>query len=456
MSSSIRIIDPVYFNNTRSAEFRLNEENTAYLTSGMYLALGAEGTNATVNVVGYNRKAGVASLVSGIRLLDGGTVLAQLENAGVWMAWKGTNHDNADAVSKRANSLATGSLINFHLATSATPLIVGHPTTPSIGTLAVDAADVSLGHIAIKDFLKELEVLRVLPTVIFDNLRLQVDFTTDIKTICDKIHDGTGDVSGLKAVRPILVCDVVKDPATIAAMVSSMSQMSFTGIESDRFLLPEITAGRTTHVQTLRGFNNKVVNRVLIANQPTSDTDGVMQTAQAGSGTTENNILSAGKLNSLAQNRYTVNCRVNGASVFAGRGLGYDETYGTTIGAGYNHRLGILTDTWGDVSLCQGSNTCGLVCQGLTAHLTPAERTLNGQVLANGVGQIFFGQDYTGFKVMDRVSHFELTVSRSFITAAHKPYMNAGSTNQAINQLVYAEVPKTLEIVNGAYRIAYL
>tara|TARA_R110002153_G_scaffold1136_4_gene5446 strand:+ start:4611 stop:5972 length:1362 start_codon:yes stop_codon:yes gene_type:complete len=453
MSSSIRIIDPVYFNNTRSAEFRLDEENTAYLTSGMYLALGAEGANATVNAVGYNRKAGVASLVSAIRLLDGGTVLAQLENAGMWMAWKGTNHDNADAVSKRAASLASGSLINFHIAEAKTPLIIGHPVTPSIGTLAVDAADVSLGHIAIKDFLKELEVLRVLPTVIFDNLRLQVDFTTDVSTICNKNATGAGAVSALKAVRPILVCDVVKDPATIAAMVSSMSQMSFTGIESDRFLLPEITTGRTTHIQTLRGFNNKVVNRVLIANQPTDPVQGVVQTNTDGGGAVTLEMLSAGKLNSLAQNRYTVNCRVNGASVFPGRGLGYDETYGSTtkVGAGYNHRLGILTDTWGDVSLCQGSNTCGLVCKDLTSG-----DAINQQVLANDVGQIFFGQDYTGFKVMDRVSHLELSISRSFVATANAPNMNAGTTNQAINQFVYAEVPKTLQIMNGAYRVAYL
>ena len=47
MSSTINIIDPVYFNNKSRAEFRLNHENVAYLSSGCYLALGGYGVNAT-------------------------------------------------------------------------------------------------------------------------------------------------------------------------------------------------------------------------------------------------------------------------------------------------------------------------------------------------------------------------------------------------------------------------
>lgn len=460
MSSSIRIIDPVYFNANKSAEFRLNEETTAYLTSGMYLCLGSYGTNAEVNVVKYNRRAGVASVVRAIRLLNGGDVIAQLEQAGPWMAWKGTNHDNADARSKKQASFAEGSLIHDSIMVFNQQQVISNSgDAVPVGSLGETEEESCLGYVAIKEFLKELEVLRALPTTVFDNLRLVVDFTSDILTICGKLDNTTSDlVSSLKASRPLLVCDVVKDPELIEMMTRDMSQVSFTGIESDQFVLPAVTVagGRKTHVQTLRGFNNKVINRVLLVNSPTEAQLGVQQNHGNGDGTFINNALSSGRLNSLCQNRYTVNCRVNGASIFAGRGLGYDETFGATTGAGYNHRLAILTDTWGDVSVCQGGNTCGLVAQGLTAFGDAVEITANGEILAKNPGHIFFGQDYTGFKVMSRVSHLEMTVARSPIAVADKPRMNAGATNQAINQIVYAEVPKVLMIDGGSYRIAYL
>lgn len=463
MTSNIRIIDPVYFNENKSAEFRLNEDSIAYLTSGMYLCLGSHGTNAEVNVVKYNRRAGVSSVVRAIRLLNGGDVIAQLEQSGPWMAWKGTNHDNADARSKKQESFAEGSLIHDSIMVyNQQQVISNNGDAVPVGSLGTTEAESCLGYVAIKDFLKELEVLRALPTSVFDNLRLVVDFTTDILTVCGRLDNTAGAlVSGLKTSRPMLVCDIVKDPEIIQSMISQMAQVRFVGIESDQFVLPAVTVGgtgggRKTHVQTLRGFNNKIINRVLLVNSPTEAQLGVQQNKGDGDGTFINNVLSSGKLNSLCQNRYTVNCRVNGSSIFAGRGLGYDETYGGTTGAGYNHRLAILGDTWGDVSVCQGGNTCGLVAQGLTAFGDAAEVTANGQILAKNPGHIFFGQDYTGFKVMSRVSHLEMTVSRSPIAVANKPRMNAGATNQAINQIIYAEIPKVLTMSGGSYRISYL
>jgi len=457
MSNNIRIIDPVYFNAGRSAEFRLNEDSTAYITSGMYLCIGAFGDNAKLNVVGYNRRAGVASVVSSIRLLNGGDVIAQLENAGQWMAWKGCNHDNADARSKKQGSFASGSLIHYGITADVEQQIISsNGDAVAIGTLGTTDAEACLGQVAIKDFLKELEVLRALPTSIFENLRLVVDFTTNIKTICDRFQNDAEPpvaVANLKAMRPLLVCDVVTDVEIIKLMVKDMGQMSFTGIESDRFVLDAVgPTERKTQVQTIRGFNNKVVNRVLVVNSPSSDSAGVMQNKGDGDGTYIENALGSGKLNSLVQNRYTINCRVNGSSIFSGRGLGYDESYGATTGAGYNHRLAILGDTWGDTSLCQGANTCGLVVK----NLMDGANANRESIIAKNPGHLFYGQDYTGFKIMDRVSHLEFTVSRSGVAVLNRPVMNAGATNQAIHQYIYAEIPKMLIIQDGRYRISYL
>tara|TARA_R110000782_G_scaffold45394_3_gene100876 strand:+ start:6647 stop:8011 length:1365 start_codon:yes stop_codon:yes gene_type:complete len=454
MSKNIRIIDPVSFNNGRSAEFRLNESNIAYVTSGMYLSLGAYGTHAKLHEVRYNRSAGVASVVKSIRLLDGGVVLAQLDNAGQWMAWKGVNHDNADARSQKQASGIEGSLLQSKIpnADNQQNIRDSGASVPII-SLGETESQACLGYVAIKDFLKELEVMRVLPTNVFTNLRLIVDFTTDVLTVAGIQEITAGAVSDLKISRPLLVCDVVTDAETINAIVEQMvGGLSFTGIESDSFILPALTAGRETVIKTLRGFNSKVVNRLLVVNSPTDTTKGAGILAVLPDGTTAaKNAMQAGKLNSLCQNRYTINARVNGKNIFSGRGLGYDSSYGGTIGAGYNHRLGVLYDTWGDTICSQMGNTCGLVATQLNA--TDAVNL----ILSNEKTNISHGADYTGFKIMDRVSHLEMTVERTFITAADKPIMKAGATNQLINQILYAEIPKTLTFSkNGRYKISYL
>jgi len=455
MSKNIRIIDPVSFNNSR-AEFRLNESNIAYITSGMYLSLGAYGKNATLNQVRYNNSAGVAAVVKSIRLLDGGTVLAQLENAGSWMAWKGMNHDNADARSQKQKSGIVGSLLQSKMpAVDNQQNIADSGNGVPIISLGEEENQACLGYVAIKDFLKELEVMRVLPTNIFTNLRLVVDFTTDDFVLTSSLENTNKDaIENMQVSRPLLVCDVVTDTETINAIVSQMvGGLSFTGIESDSFILPALTAGRETVIQTLRGFNSKVVNRVLIVNSPTQTPtgEGVSMVEPTDGKTSIGFALQAGRLNSLCQNRYTINARVNGKNMFSGRGLGYDSSYGGSIGAGYNHRLGVLYDTWGDTICSQMGNTCGLVATELNAV------TADNVILSDTKGNISHGADYTGFKIMDRVSHLEMTVERTFITETDAPIMKAGATNIGINEIIYAEIPKTLTFSkNGRYKISYL
>ena len=435
MSSTINIIDPVFFNNKTRAEFRLNHEDVAYLSSGCYLALGGHGTNAVLNQVNYNRRAGITGMVSSIQLLNGGDVLAQLTDAGSWMAFKSLNKDNADAFSKQMMACSAAALMQFGGATE---------------------AQCSLGYVAITEFLKELETLRVLPTAVFSNLRLVVQFTSDLTAILQQQTDaaGTGTVSAFTKVRPILVVESISDPATISAMISGMETTRMNCIESDQFSLAAVAAGRQRLQQQIRGFNSKIVNRLLIVNRPTDAVEGVIQSKADGTVTTAPKIaLDSGSLNSLVQNRLTVNARVNGSNIFMGQGIGYDDTQPADglLGAGNNHRLACLTDTWGDVAICAGGNSVGLA-----VPLLSVAGTIN-EVVAHKMGSFFYGSDYTGFRIMDRVSNLEIDYGRSFVDGADdSAIMHSNAVNQALDVLVYAEIPKVLQISGGSYRVAYL
>ena len=472
MSRLVNIIDPQHFTSTHSCEFRLNKTNVAYLTNGAYLCLGAHGTNATVNEVHYNRRAGIAGMVESIRLLNGGDVLAQLDNAGTWMAWKGLNQDNANARSRKQMSYDSAGILRFGIDTEGTvdgayqQVLTDSESTTQLGSLAVSEATASVGSMELKSFLKELEVLTVLPTAIFTNLRLEIRWNTDILKVCKEFTNvADAAVSAIQAVRPLLVIESIDDQAVISEMMAGMSQMNFTCIESDRFVLPAIADGiRTTSSFVIRGFNDKVVNRVLIANTPTGGTsgfEGIKARAVAADGTFLDHALDSGALNSLAQNRYTLQCRVNGQSMFTGRGLGFDESIGgggagTPMGgAGYNHRLALTTDTWGDVAICQAGNTVGLVF-GMGGDDNAANNANYFEGLVREPERLFFGSDYTGFRVMDRVSHLEFDITRTGLATQNLPIANSEDFNQSINEIVFAEVPKVLQISGMDYRVSYL
>tara|TARA_R110002153_G_scaffold98540_1_gene233556 strand:+ start:204 stop:1610 length:1407 start_codon:yes stop_codon:yes gene_type:complete len=468
MSRTINIIDPQQFTSTHSCEFRLNKSNVAYLTNGAYLCLGAHATNGTRGEVLYNRRAGIASLIKNIRLLNGGDVLAQLDNAGTWMAWKGLNQDNANAISRKQMSFNTAGIELDGLRTTSDErvkyqqIIVDSEAGVTVGTLGTSEATASVGSMELKSFLKELEVLTVLPTAIFSNLRLEIRWNTDVNQICKKMESIAGVVSSVEAVRPLLVIESIEDPMVIAQMIQSMGQLNFTCIESDRFVIPDISGAntRTTHNFTIRGFNDKIINRVLVVNSPTGGADGeggIRARSSDGDGTVTTRALDSGPFNSIAQNRYTLQCRVNGQALFTGRGLGYDDSIGGTGGAGYNHRLAVLGDTWGDVSICQAGNTVGLVVGGY-GSTTDASGHFDYEVaLAKQLQSLTFGSDYTGFKIMNRVSHLEFDISRTALAPnVNLPFMNSNDFNQSIHQIIFAEVPKVLQISGMNYRVSYL
>jgi len=72
------------------------------------------------------------------------------------------------------------------------------------------------------------------------------------------------------------------------------------------------------------------------------------------------------------------------------------------------------------------------------------------------MGQFFYGSDYTGFRIMDRVSHLEIDYARTHISGGNRTIMNSSTPNQKLDVIVFAEVPKVIQIEGMGYRVAYL
>ena len=440
-----KILDPEYFNSTQGCEFRLNDLNVTYLSS-MYVGnIGAYGTNGDRAIIKYNPYGGTKKLVKNITLYNGGDVLAQLLDAGSWIAFKAQNQDNSDKLSKTNKTLGRNALLNANQHAVNTPARISnivHPITDGVG--ATEALT-GKGYFDVRDLLKELKQMRSFDTSIFKNLRLVIDWELDPLKFANRASgtaDGTNPLSAIQATRPILVVDCVNDPEIRKQLMLNMRQVAYTSIESDRIVIPAVgpavVGQRSSSV--LKGFDNKIVNRMLLVNNPTSLTSGVVAMSDnAGTFHPDSQLLYAGKDNSIAQHRLEVQLAVNGANLFNGNGLGGDSV-----------RQAVMTDTWGDVIANWGSSRVG-VCNkvaGLIATLTHDYYSTPDVVM--------FGGDYTGFKVMDRVKYLELSYTRSGVAVANRLVFNAGASNQALNVIVYAEIPKMLMVGNGGYRVAYM
>ena len=434
-----KILDPQFFNNTQGCEFRLNDLNVTYLTS-MYLGnVGAYGTNGNRATLKYNNYGGVKNLVKNITLYNGGDVLAQLLDAGSWVAFKGQNQDNSDLLSKSSKSQGRGALQNENknntTGANSEERISGlvHPITDGIG--ATEAAT-GTGYFDIRDLLKELKQITSLDTSVFKNLRLVVNWELDPY----KISNDIGTLTAMKATRPILVVDCVNDPDIRKQLLDNSKAVSYTCIESDRVIIGAVgpTGVNVRSSSVLKGFDNKVVNRMLLVNQPTEAALGVLTMAD-NAGAYGTQVLYAGKNNSIAQYNLQVQVAVNGSNLFNGEGL-----------SGAASRQAIMTDTWGDMVANYGSNQVG-ICDNSTGLIGTVS---DGYF--NDPARLQFGGDYTGFKVMDRVKYLELSYTRSGVAVTNNLVFNAGASNQAINVIVYAEVPKMLMIQGGDYRIAYM
>ena len=108
-------LDPEFHNGKSHTEFRLSDLNTTYLSSMRLANLCVYSGTNTANKP-YNNACGVKSFIRNITLYDGSVVLAQLNNAAPYLAFKGINRNNADQRDKRKVNLDRVAMVNRSVA----------------------------------------------------------------------------------------------------------------------------------------------------------------------------------------------------------------------------------------------------------------------------------------------------------------------------------------------------
>ena len=264
-----------------------------------------------------------------------------------------------------------------------------------------------------KLYLAFLDSSQFLPSSIFKDLRLVIEYETNLDDI---MPNGS---AAMTTIEPYLVADMLTNENAKMNALKSYKGVVYQPIEHSRVFVPAIspTAGDPNLKQevtfTINSYANKTVNRLLVVKTPVTTTS-----------------THYGRLSSVGQFKESVQLNINGSNLLPNNGY-----------TSFNQRQAALYDLYGD---CNGiipanwsTNTCGAVADAV-----------------NIAGQT----DYTGVMIQNYVEQFQYVFGRygQFNT-------NAGANqalqkyNQALHLNMFAEVNKLLQVnVDGSYAIRYV
>ena len=412
-SGSIRThyIDPTSFVPNGRCAFELDASKTAYLTNMRLLDLGC-----TTDVkVDYTQGLGCLALIKNIRLMDARTELSALRNPAQYLFWKNSNRTNSDNKSQdkylKRNNL--GQTINS----------VDNKITPvqgsggSANTLASGATD--LAYLDLREIFPLLNHLQLLPTSVFRNLRIEIEFEARPAQQVLQNTARTIDVS-----RPILACDFTDNADLVK---QGMEQLMKNGavwneIENDNFTIAAVALGADTEArqeiqfQSL-AYRGKYVERILLCKQLSNIADGV----------NGNDVLGYGGVaSSQAWLQQNTQMRLNGKNILPGFS-------GAT---GDMERLGMVADEWGVATMLPGSNYYDWSAMGSVTN----DAAMAGQ------------QSWDCLRIGARVRELQVQVSR-----LNNQDTTAGrtATNDACVVNLFAECRKILSMNANGYTVIY-
>ncbi len=404
-------IDPVSFVPNQRCAFELDGTKLSYGSNMRLLNIGVvSGTQQD-----YSAGLGAMSVIRSIRLMDARTELSSIRNVPQYLFFKNCNRTNA--TNKSEDSYLKRNQLGFEINSQDNK--VSHIYSP--GRADTTPETTSLGYLDLREVLPILNQLTILPTQIFKNLRIEIEFdgrqTSQI----------LGDVSvGITVQRPILAVDVNSNPVVVEAAVSQVSAqpIMWQEIENDNFVMNAVdtsgfaitdTAVQTAVNQSL-GFKGKFVERLLITKQIQDKSKEL----------NVNDVLGFGAIaSSQAVLNEKVQINLNGNPILPG-------FQGMTRP---NEILGMLSDEWGSINAYPGSN---LYAWSSTPNLLDD---------ANTGGQ----QSFICVRLGARVAQLQTSISRTNNRDAN----NKSATNDALNVNLYAEVSKMLNITKNGYRVVY-
>jgi hypothetical protein len=402
-------IDPKSFADGNRAVFELKANTSAYLPNMRLLDIGVFGQNEGV----YNRLIGAHSIIKDITLYDGSTVLTQIQEYGLYRGFQNQNIDNVKSQSveqfKSCNNVGLQKL-------NSSGLLYDEIRKENTGTTR---ANTKGAYVELREVLPMLNSVTHLPTAIFRNLRLEINF--NIEVLEQVLMDVTDTITG--QMLPILAVDVLDDKAVVAKMNQGLgNSIVWLETEVDRVSYPAGVNNATREESKsfkLDGFKGKSLERLLM----------VKEIADVNVYKNGNDVLGYGRYQSVALFNEKVQYRVNGRNILSGAGA-----------TGAMERLALVVDNYGECFAYPGSAQVD-IDSGLIVGLTAA----NGR---EKIGNFSYNAIYVGETVQDlQITHSRTNLSDNAARQA---------SNVALNIVYYGEVRKALVLGNNVYRFYYL
>ena len=403
-------INPTTNSTNFRTEFRLNDPSTVYLTD---MRLCNVGFSTASSEKGINELNGLNSVIKNLTLYDGNVVLDQVLNYQIYSGFKCYNKTNDDAISShhflKKNNLGFVTEGEVDGTTDEKLINIYDPVETTISVSSTPKAWISL-----KDYLALLDESLYLPTQVYKDLRLVIEYYTNIDDLMPASADG------ITTTTPFLVVNELTNPNAISNVLKQYKGAVFRPLEHSRVTVPVLnpTAGDPNPQQditfTLNSYNNKTLQRLLMVKTPVS---------------TSSNAY--GKLGSVAQNKEETQININGANLLPQSGL-------TTR----NEAKAMLFDLWGDcIDLCGAS------------WLPDATNAVANA--SDVLGQL----DYRSVMVENFVQDFQVQFKRKgqYKQGTSDANQKFETYNQALQLNMFGEVNKMIQVnPDGTYLIRYV
>ena len=402
-------INPTTNSTNFRTEFRLNDPSTIYLTDMRLCNVGfsTESTPKSINELN-----GVNSVIKNLTLYDGNVVLDQVLNYQLYSGFKCYNKTNDDALSTnhflKKNNLGFITQGQVDGTTDEQLINIYDPVLTSTNSDTTSTAWISL-----KDYLPLLDESLYLPTQIYKDLRLVIEYNTNQDDLMPNSADS------ITTTPPFLIVNELTNQDAMMNILKQYNGVVFRPLEHSRVTVPVLnpTAANPNPAQdvtfTLTSFNNKTLQRLLMIKTPVSTSSDAY-----------------GQLGSISQHKEETQVNINGANLLPQNGL-------TTR----NEAKAMLYDLWGDcVDLCGAS-----WLPDATNAVANADDVL---------GQL----DYRSVMVENFVQDFQVQFKRQgqYKTGTSDANQKFQQYNQALQLNMFGEVNKVV-VVNpdNTYLIRY-
>ena len=307
-SVETQYLDPVSYVPNGRCSFELDGDKMAYLSNMRLLDIGVVAGTQT----DYSKGLGAMALIKNIRLMDARTELSALRNPAQYLFFKNANRSNA--INKSNDSYLKRNALGLEIQATDSKLAHIYASGPA----DVTEADTNKAYLDLREVFPILNVLQVLPTQIFRNLRIEIEF--DANRFNQILVDQSIAITTL---RPVLAVDHINNAVLVNQEINNLmkSGVVWDEIVHDNWTIPAVntaiepyltnpafTAIQNASNQSL-AFKGKYVERLLICKQLQNKALALNVNAVLGFG---------GVASSYAVLNQTTQYRVNGRNLIPG------------------------------------------------------------------------------------------------------------------------------------------